>query len=96
MKNFLARIIGNPEVVDLPPEKCVFCQIAGGHHRDSRTIVYEDETLVVFPDIRPAGRAHYQVVPKQHRINVDALRRGQADYDLGEVLDAQHSTMESH
>jgi diadenosine tetraphosphate (Ap4A) HIT family hydrolase len=84
MKNFLARLIGNPEKVDLPPEKCIFCKIANGKHPDSRTIIYEDETLVVFPDIRPAGRAHYQVVTKRHIVNVGALRPGQQDYDLGE------------
>ena len=87
MRSLLAKLIGNPEVVDLPPDLCIFCRIIDGHHKDNKTIIYEDETLVVFPDIRPAGVCHLQVVPKRHIINVNALRPGnQQDYDLGAVL----------
>ncbi|RKP00106.1 hypothetical protein CXG81DRAFT_4651, partial [Caulochytrium protostelioides] len=47
---------------------CVFCDIADpqGALRDPSRLVYEDETLVVFHDIRPAARGHLQVVPRRH------------------------------
>ena len=84
MRSLLAKVIGHPEVVDLPPDKCIFCRIIAGHHTDNKSIIYEDDTLVVFPDIRPAGVVHLQVVPKRHIINVNSLRSGnQNDYELG-------------
>eukprot|EP00890_Picochlorum_soloecismus_P004408 jgi/Picsp_1/4969/NSC_02332-R1_histidine triad family protein len=73
MKALLARLIGNPRVVHLSPEECVFCQIVAKNHKDSQTIIYEDDKIVIFPDIRPAAVGHYQIVGKEHILNVDTL-----------------------
>jgi histidine triad (HIT) family protein len=43
---------------------CIFCQI-----RDKKIpakILYEDEDVLVFPDIRPVRPVHLLVIPKQH------------------------------
>jgi len=85
MKALLASLIGNPRVVHLPPEECVFCQIATRKHRDSQTIIYEDDTIVIFPDIKPAAVGHFQIVTKKHILNVDTLIENptREHYDLG-------------
>lgn len=45
-------------------KKCIFCKIADGVELND--IVYEDEELVMFPDIKPATPHHYLVIPRQH------------------------------
>lgn len=44
--------------------QCIFCQII--KKEISSNIVYETDTLVVFPDINPSARVHLLIVPKQH------------------------------
>lgn len=83
MKPLLARLLGNPRVENLPPDRCIFCKIIRRNHNDSKTIVYEDEECVVFPDIKPAAVAHFQVVSRKHIINVDALEANEHDRRLG-------------
>lgn len=52
---------------------CTFC---GAHERpDQFKIVYEDELLVAFEDIRPAAKHHVLVCPKHHVESVKALTK---------------------
>ncbi|KJE95995.1 hypothetical protein CAOG_06371, partial [Capsaspora owczarzaki ATCC 30864] len=44
---------------------CVFCRISSGQD-PSTTLLFENERLVAFRDIRPAAPTHLLVVPKQH------------------------------
>ncbi len=43
---------------------CIFCRIARGEIPSKK--IYEDDDLLVFPDIHPAAPVHLLVVPKQH------------------------------
>jgi histidine triad (HIT) family protein len=43
---------------------CIFCQIASGAIPSK--FVYQDEDVVVFPDINPAAPVHLLIVPKLH------------------------------
>jgi histidine triad (HIT) family protein len=43
---------------------CIFCKIA--NKEIEKDFIYEDEDLVVFPDIRPAAPLHLLIVPKKH------------------------------
>jgi histidine triad (HIT) family protein len=43
---------------------CIFCKIAGGEA--PATILYEDDTIVVFLDINPVTPGHMMVVPRAH------------------------------
>lgn len=43
---------------------CIFCKIAGG--AAPATILYEDDTVVVFLDINPVTPGHMMVVPRAH------------------------------
>ena len=50
---------------------CLFCKIA--NREATAEIVYEDETLVAFKDIRPKAQIHFLIVPKKHIPSVDHL-----------------------
>jgi len=56
---------------------CVFCRIVAG--KAPARFVYEDDVLVAFWDRTPFGVLHYQVIPKHHIKNINALRP-QADH----------------
>lgn len=43
---------------------CNFCKIVEG--KESADKVYEDDNIVVFPDINPHAPVHLLIVPKKH------------------------------
>lgn len=43
---------------------CIFCKIA--KKEIPTNFIYEDEDVMVFPDIHPAAQTHLLVVPKMH------------------------------
>ena len=43
---------------------CIFCKIISGEIPS--TLLYQDDTIVVFKDIRPKAEVHLLVVPKLH------------------------------
>lgn len=43
---------------------CVFCKIVKGEIPSKK--IYEDESLIVFPDLNPAAQTHFLIVPKKH------------------------------
>lgn len=45
-------------------ENCIFCKIAS--HEVLKEFIYEDEDLMVFPDISPIRPVHLLIVPKAH------------------------------
>jgi histidine triad (HIT) family protein len=45
-------------------ENCLFCKIAA--KTIPATIVYEDEHLMAFKDIKPAAPVHLLIIPKRH------------------------------
>ena len=49
-------------------ESCVFCKIV--KKQIPASIVYEDQTVVSFLDIRPLTMGHALVIPKAHFVNV--------------------------
>lgn len=51
---------------------CLFCKII--KKEIPSNLVYESETLVVFPDINPAAEVHLLIVPKQHIGGVGEVR----------------------
>lgn len=45
-------------------ENCIFCQIA---NKDiQKEFTYEDEHVMVFPDIHPQKPIHLLIIPKKH------------------------------
>jgi histidine triad (HIT) family protein len=45
-------------------ESCIFCRIA--QKQVSASLVFEDEQVVAFLDIRPLNKGHTLVIPKAH------------------------------
>ena len=45
-------------------EHCIFCDIA--QHKSNAEIVYENERVVAFRDIRPQAPVHILIIPKKH------------------------------
>lgn len=45
-------------------DKCIFCQIAS--KQLPTNVVYEDDSVIAFLDIRPSNPGHTLVVPKKH------------------------------
>jgi histidine triad (HIT) family protein len=43
---------------------CIFCKIAAGEIPTD--LIYEDEDVVVFPDINPLTPLHLLVIPRKH------------------------------
>jgi len=43
---------------------CIFCQIVAG--KIPADIVYQDEEVMVFPDISPVAPTHLLIIPKKH------------------------------
>jgi histidine triad (HIT) family protein len=45
-------------------DSCIFCRIA--RKQASASIVYEDEAVLAFLDIRPLSEGHTLIIPKEH------------------------------
>ncbi|MDB5776677.1 MAG: histidine triad nucleotide-binding protein [Herbaspirillum sp.] len=45
-------------------DNCLFCKIAAGQIPSK--VLYEDDEVKVFNDIRPAAPVHFLIIPKEH------------------------------
>lgn len=52
-------------------EDCIFCGII--NKSIPSTIVYEDDKVIAFNDIKPVAPVHVIIVPKKHIASVNAL-----------------------
>jgi histidine triad (HIT) family protein len=52
-------------------EDCVFCAIGAG--RAEASMVFEDETVMVWMDLNPVTHGHLLVVPREHAVGFDDL-----------------------
>ena len=50
---------------------CIFCAIVA--RESEASVVYEDETVVVFMDLNPVTPGHLLVVPREHAVGLDDL-----------------------
>lgn len=72
---------------------CVFCGII--KKTVPSEIVYEDDQVVAFPDIKPQASVHYLVVPKEHIDSIDQATPQQAEL-VGQLLEAAAKIGKSH
>jgi len=49
-------------------ESCIFCRII--RKQAIASIIYEDETVLAFLDIRPLNMGHTLVIPKSHYVDI--------------------------
>lgn len=57
---------------------CIFCKIVAGE-MDTK-FIYEDELVVVFPDIRPKAKTHLLFTSKKHISSLNSV--GDSDIKL--------------
>lgn len=50
-------------------ENCVFCKIA--NKEISAQIIYEDDKIIAFKDIKPKAPVHILIIPKKHIVSLD-------------------------
>ena len=68
-------------------ESCIFCKIIRGE--EPAEFVSEDESLVVFKDIRPHAPVHLLVVPKRHIRSINDLTEEDKDIVARMILKAK-------
>ena len=52
--------------------QCIFCKIA--NKEMPAEIVYENDKIIAFRDIRPVAPLHLLIIPRKHIVSVDHLR----------------------
>lgn len=62
---------------------CIFCKIIS--KEAEADILFEDDAMIAFRDIRPKAPVHVLIAPKEHRVNLDAYTAEHADV-LGRLL----------
>jgi len=72
-------------VVTNPADNCLFCRIAAGEI--PATVVYSDDRVLAFRNIRPEAPVHLLVIPRAHHTDVAALAEAEPDL-AGAVLAA--------
>lgn len=50
---------------------CIFCKILT--REAPATILFENDEIIVFADIKPAAKHHFLVVPKNHIPSINSL-----------------------
>ncbi len=67
------------------PDDCIFCRVAAG--KTDTKLLYEDDHVVAFADLRPIAPTHILVVPKAHHETLVGAAH-EADRDtLGRLLE---------
>ncbi len=72
---------------------CIFCKIA--NKSIPSEIVYEDDALVAFNDIRPRAPTHQLIIPKKHIATVNDVRPEDAGLVGQMILVAQKLAKDS-
>jgi len=63
--------------------ECIFCKIA--KKEIPSDLIYEDERVVVFKDIKPKASVHFLIVPKKHIVSIDHLEPQDKDL-VGDLI----------
>ncbi|KAF8933986.1 HIT-like domain-containing protein [Dissophora ornata] len=72
---------------------CIFCEIVNGNTRDR--IMYQDDEMVAFYDIKPAAETHILIIPTEHIVSVKTVRV--SDYDILVRIQAKaHDLLQQH
>ena len=72
---------------------CIFCQIA--NKEAPADIVFEDEEMVAFKDIKPSAPLHFLIVPKRHIQSLAEIDDQDGDL-LGQILLRAKKLAEEH
>lgn len=67
-------------------DDCIFCRVANG--QTDTPLLYEDDAVVAFADIRPIAPTHILVVPKAHHATLVEAAHQADRATLGRLLEA--------
>lgn len=67
----------------MTPPNCPFCEIL--QHTKPATVLYEDEDVLAFQDIRPIAPAHILIIPKKHIVSLNDIQ-SQEEPLLGHLI----------
>ncbi|MEK7566920.1 MAG: HIT domain-containing protein [Patescibacteria group bacterium] len=62
---------------------CIFCQISS--KEKEADIIFEDDRVVVFKDIKPSAKVHLLVVPKKHIQSIKDINEPDCEL-MGELI----------
>ncbi len=71
---------------------CIFCNIA--HEKTSTELLYTNNNLVVFKDIKPHAPIHLLIVPKQHIRSINDLTEADLPLVSDLIQAAKHMAIE--
>jgi histidine triad (HIT) family protein len=63
---------------------CIFCKVASG---EIGQLVYEDDQVAVFNDLKPQAPVHVLIVPKKHIEKLADVTEGEDACLLGHIVD---------
>jgi histidine triad (HIT) family protein len=72
--------------------RCVFCRIVAG--KAAGDILYQDETITAFRDIRPQAPTHILIVPNEHITSMKELSEA-GNSLLARMISTAHHLAES-
>jgi histidine triad (HIT) family protein len=73
-------------------EHCAFCKIIQGEK--SADFLYQDDSLVVFKDIRPHAPVHLLIVPREHIRSLNDLKEKDKDTLFKMIMKAKEMAKE--
>lgn len=65
-------------------DTCIFCKIRDGEI--PKEFTYEDDDVMVFPDIHPVKPIHLLIVPKEHLVDFSDLTNNSLLIKLRDVI----------
>lgn len=71
---------------------CTFCKIIKGEN--GADFVYQDESLVVFKDIRPHAPVHLLIVPREHIRSLNDIKEKDKDIVFRMIFKAKEMAKE--
>ncbi|MDP2820666.1 MAG: histidine triad nucleotide-binding protein [bacterium] len=74
-------------------KNCLFCKII--KKEIPSEIIYEDDKIISFKDIRPKAKIHFLIVPKEHIESVSDLEEKNKDL-AGELILTAKKIAEKH
>ncbi|XP_028129908.1 adenosine 5'-monophosphoramidase HINT3 isoform X2 [Diabrotica virgifera virgifera] len=72
--------------------KCIFCKIISGDA--PAEVLFQNEELIVFLDIKPASSIHFMVVPKKHIPNINSLKTNEDKLLVERMLEVGKRVLE--
>lgn len=77
--------------IKMSEKSCTFCQIVAG--KRSADIVYQDESVMAFNDIRPHAPVHLLIIPKAHIRSLNDLGENDGNIIAAMILKAREIAM---